>query len=194
MTEPNTLDMDKIVEILKSKHGMDNAYVEQTGGGCATIFGGEVRPDEEEGFRYAVAAGPGDYGWGKRPSTIHTAEFCVGRDGDEEWSSPAGCDLGVDTEEKAAALIALIATLDGAEPTSAQYVALGLDPDLNSAPQSIREDREISAAFCRANNAVVHEQSDAGVHPNVYGPIAQAAGEAAAEVVRRRIAERKAAR
>lgn len=52
--EPETIDMDRIVEGLRAR-GI-GALVEQTGGGTATIFAGGLR---EDGERYKAAAGPG---------------------------------------------------------------------------------------------------------------------------------------
>lgn len=75
--------MDAVVAILKSK-GVDNAYVEQTGGGCATIFAGPTHEEPDYGKRYAVAAGPGAYGFHDgtqwHDSVGHTDEFCIGAD------------------------------------------------------------------------------------------------------------------
>lgn len=75
--------MDEVVKILTAK-GVENAYVEQTGGGCATIFAGPTHDEPDYGKRYAVAAGPGAYGrydggeW--HDSVGHTDEFCIGAD------------------------------------------------------------------------------------------------------------------
>jgi hypothetical protein len=74
------LNMDRVVELLKAK-GVDNAYVEQTGGGVATIFAGPTFEEPEYGTRYAACAGPGTYGWqSDTPSMGSTEDFCVGAD------------------------------------------------------------------------------------------------------------------
>lgn len=70
--------MDRVVAILKSK-GVDNAYVEMTGGNCATIFAGPTFEEPDYGTRYAAAAGPGTFGW-QSDSIGHTDEFAIGTD------------------------------------------------------------------------------------------------------------------
>lgn len=76
-------DMDAIVTALKSRYQIP-AYVEQTGGGCATIYAGEaVQICEVEGEphynQYPVLAGPG---WFEGPGFTNpratTAEFYIG--------------------------------------------------------------------------------------------------------------------
>lgn len=100
-----TLDADVIAELVREAGYF--AYVEQTGGGCATIYAGERIPDEEREFRYAVAAGPGQYGWGERPSTFHLSELYVGPDswGDEEAMD--AYQVGCRDEQDVADLIVL---------------------------------------------------------------------------------------
>jgi hypothetical protein len=69
------------------------AYVEQTGGGCATIFAalrqeGSTDPvlyqhPDEAGFgRYPVLAGPGTFDWHGRDHEGSLADFYVGPDPD----------------------------------------------------------------------------------------------------------------
>jgi hypothetical protein len=75
------LDLDEIVDRIHEQGVW--AYVEQTGGGCATIFAGAWHsvPDGNYGrTMYAAVAGPGTYGWGDRPSVGHTDEFFIGAD------------------------------------------------------------------------------------------------------------------
>lgn len=80
------LDMDKIVDLLRA--GGITAYVEQTGGGCATIYAGESYVDSHGDERYPVLAGPG---WFEGPNwTIargDTDDFSVGLDDDGETPS-----------------------------------------------------------------------------------------------------------
>lgn len=97
------LDLDKVVALLKDK-GV-TAYVEQTGGGTATIYAGEKFYREEERIRwrgrrgsrtrtkevigtdlierYPALAGPG---WFDGPNWTNgradTSDFCVGPDDD----------------------------------------------------------------------------------------------------------------
>jgi hypothetical protein len=70
--------MDEVVKILTAK-GVPNAYVEMTGGGCATIFAGPTFEEPDYGTRYMVAAGPGSFRW-TEDSIGHTDEFCIGAD------------------------------------------------------------------------------------------------------------------
>lgn len=97
------LNMDRVVELLHGK-GVDNAYVEQTGGGCATIFAGPTFEEPDYGTRYAACAGPGRYGWTSDVASMgHTDEFCVGADdyGDGPHKYLHEQD-GVPTEQEAA--------------------------------------------------------------------------------------------
>jgi hypothetical protein len=56
------LNLDTIAELIH-RHGIW-AYVEQTGGGCATIYAGAQYTNRKAGTTYAAIAGPGTYGWG----------------------------------------------------------------------------------------------------------------------------------
>jgi hypothetical protein len=65
------------------------AYVEQTGGGCATIYAARREPGADpvlyqapgEDFgRWPVMAGPGSFDWSGRNHTAHTDDFYVGPD------------------------------------------------------------------------------------------------------------------
>ena len=93
------LKFDVVVDLLKEKN--INAYVEQTGGGTATIFAGMLRvrgipsPDDNvrpiSGYkRWDACAGPG---WFRGPGWTNgvgdTSDFVVGRDddGDGEYVS-----------------------------------------------------------------------------------------------------------
>lgn len=74
--------MNRIVELLQAK-GVANAYVEQTGGGCATIYAGPTHLDGNGDERWAVCAGPGWFtngggAFGDR------ADFYIGPDDDGE--------------------------------------------------------------------------------------------------------------
>jgi hypothetical protein len=90
-----TLDMDRIVDLL-AERGIAS-YVEQTGGGCATIQVGQPVPDAAGDGRYPVLGGPGWFegpGWTR--ARADTADFSVGPDDDgiaEPWSA------GPDTTE-----------------------------------------------------------------------------------------------
>lgn len=81
--KPDIIDLDEVVNQL-AKLGVP-AYVEQTGGGCATIYAGTPQswPDQYGDRRYAAAAGPG---WFEGPAWTkgrgHTDEFYFGPDDD----------------------------------------------------------------------------------------------------------------
>lgn len=52
------VDLDKVCDIMSRDHHI-KAYVEQTGGGCATIYAGPKYTDDSGDGRYAIVAGPG---------------------------------------------------------------------------------------------------------------------------------------
>jgi hypothetical protein len=74
------LNMETIVALVKAQ-GIA-AYVEQTGGGVATIYAGDTRTEAGTEY-YAVAAGPGRFS-GPRWSEARgdDEDFCVGPDND----------------------------------------------------------------------------------------------------------------
>jgi hypothetical protein len=74
------LDMEKIVSLVKAQ-GVP-AFVQQTGGGVATIYAGATRAEGEDEY-FAVAAGPGWFS-GPRWSEARgdDEDFCVGPDND----------------------------------------------------------------------------------------------------------------
>lgn len=79
--EPGVIDLDAVVEHL---HRMGvHAYVEQTGGGTATIYAGARWHEEGWGDRWAAIAGPG---WFDGPNwtqgRAHADDFYVGPDDD----------------------------------------------------------------------------------------------------------------
>lgn len=77
-----TINMDRVVEILRDEHSVE-AYVEMTGGGVATIFAGDTYPNPEdaEDVRHAAVAGPGTYNHRDLGfSVAETEEFFVGAD------------------------------------------------------------------------------------------------------------------
>lgn len=74
------LDMDKIVSLVNAQ-GVA-AYVQQTGGGVATIYAGETRTVCGADY-YAVAAGPGLFsgpGWSN--PRADNEDFSIGPDND----------------------------------------------------------------------------------------------------------------
>jgi hypothetical protein len=77
---PRSLSFDAIVDQLRAA-GWENAYVEQTGGGCATIFAGPTHEVEGYGDVYAVAVGPGWFeGPGWTDGRGHAGDLYVGPD------------------------------------------------------------------------------------------------------------------
>jgi hypothetical protein len=98
-----TIDMDRIVELVVA-HGV-TAFVDQTGGGTATIYAGLTHADAAGDLRYAACAGPGEYGWGARPSTAIVEEFYVGLDDDGESDAVDVNDVGAHDEAAIADLI-----------------------------------------------------------------------------------------
>lgn len=78
------LDLDDIVDRI-NEQGLW-AYVEQTGGGCATIYAGAWHSVDDDPYSsgsriaYSAVAGPGSFGWGERPSTGDTCEFYISAD------------------------------------------------------------------------------------------------------------------
>lgn len=78
-----TLDLDKVCDLLKERN--IPAYVEQTGGGCATIYAGEPDRTDPQWPRYKALAGPGWFegpGWSN--GRADTSDFYVGPDDDGE--------------------------------------------------------------------------------------------------------------
>jgi hypothetical protein len=82
------IDMQEVVDELH-RRGV-HAYVEQTGGGVATIYAGPQHEDEDEGMRWAALAGPGWFEGGSDGRSLFTlpradlADFYVGPDDDGE--------------------------------------------------------------------------------------------------------------
>lgn len=191
-TLPPFLDLDRIVVLLREQHHIENAYVEQTGGGVAAIYAGPKRPDPEGrpgiDFRYAAVAGPGSYGWGVKASTAALEEFYVGPDdqGDETPVEPVV--LGATSEEHVATIIAAQARkADPTLPLSADEIdALGFDSTGRSLPPELVVARQEAHIRTEASNAKNRELIAAG-HPydDARRAMCEAAGEAAVEAWRR---------
>ena len=80
--QPKTFDLNVLTELIQQR-GF-NAYVEHTGGGCATIYVGDA---DSDGF-YLAAAGAGHFdgiNWTEPRGTW--GDFCWGRD-DEGMTEP----------------------------------------------------------------------------------------------------------
>lgn len=99
------IDLDAVVDRMKAQ-GVD-AYVEQTGGGVATIYAGPAYTDAEGDQRWSVVAGPGWFeGPGWHAPRADLAEFCYGPDDDGE-SEPTWITKG-DEQVVADALVAFV--------------------------------------------------------------------------------------
>ena len=106
----NDLDFDRIAELLRDEHGLD-AYVEQTGGGCATLYVGPytVNADDPQITWPAISAGPG---WFTGPdwtgAKVSTSEFFCGPGNPDHPDYDEPVEIGDTDEAGAAAKIALI--------------------------------------------------------------------------------------
>lgn len=93
--EEGEFSMDKVAEIVRTKYGVD-CWVNQTGGGCATIHAGKPYLDAEGNERYPAVAGPGSFSYDPEiPSTGSVFEFYLGSDNDgesEAWSAESLTD------------------------------------------------------------------------------------------------------
>lgn len=107
-----TVNMDEIVRILREELGVPTAYVEQTGGGCATIFAGPTWKDQYGDEHFYAAAGPGywTHGW-TNPDPANTAlgelgDFHVGPDDGGMSDTPVWTAMEGETERSIAERIA----------------------------------------------------------------------------------------
>ncbi|NUR59339.1 MAG: hypothetical protein HOV87_11820 [Catenulispora sp.] len=111
------LNMDRITALVRAA-GID-AYVENTGGGCATIIVGEGKlpatDDRESGYDAMVLAGPGWFDWDTTPATAYAsrADFYIGPDDlgvSDTWSPPLDGTIAEAEAASAAQIIALYST------------------------------------------------------------------------------------
>lgn len=75
--------MDELVDLIEAR-GV-SAYVQQTGGGTATIYMGDEMPElncgDDDCPHYVLAAGPGVFSWNADEPSIGTfGDFCYGPD------------------------------------------------------------------------------------------------------------------
>jgi hypothetical protein len=187
-TLPPFLDLDRVVVLLREQHHIENAYVEQTGGGVAAIYAGPTRTDDEGQTRYAAIAGPGQYGWGIKASVAYLEEFYVGPDDQGEGDPVEPVTLGATSEEHVATIIA--AQARKSDPTvglSADEIdRLGFDSTGRSLPPELVVARQEAHVRTEASNAKNQELIAAG-HPydDARRAMCEAAGEAAVEAWRR---------
>jgi hypothetical protein len=124
----DAFDMNAVCELV---HRADvAAYVEHTGGGCATIYAGASRLDSHGDRRWAAVGGPGTFN--HRDVDRHVGwfgDFYIGPDDDGDTMPFGVADLGAQTIRQLAALIVAQATQS--DPTQALDAdtidALGLD-------------------------------------------------------------------
>lgn len=148
------LNLDTIAHLLRTEHGVANAYVEMTGGGVATIFAGPTREEADYGTRYAAVAGPGTFRY-DGPSTGDLIEFAIGADDYGDTDPIDASDVGARTESDVARLIAAQARkADPTTPLSVDDVdALGFDGTGRSTAPDVAAEREATAVYCDAANA-----------------------------------------
>jgi hypothetical protein len=112
-TPAGLLNMDEIVRAIVEDHGI-YAYLEHTGGGCATIYAGAR---DKEGYFQAVA-GPGNISWVPEiPSTGHVDEFYVSPDDQGDTKAADVTELGATTEAAIAELIVRLVRTGSVQPT-----------------------------------------------------------------------------
>jgi hypothetical protein len=104
-----------------------HAYIEQTGGGCMTIYAGAQHEDSEGATRWAAIAGPGVVRAGF--TLGDWCDFYVGVDDDGETMPISISDVGCNSWQDIADLIIAQARAEGAsEPLGCDAIeALGLD-------------------------------------------------------------------
>lgn len=135
-------NMDEVCALLHYHLGV-RAYVEYTGGGCATIYAGSARQVDGETFgdgtpvyRYPCLGGPGWFTGpmgGARTTTVGDyTDFYVGPD-DETVVPGSLADMGVTNTRQIAALIALN-VIDAADFDN--VTAIGLDGTQRGIPQN----------------------------------------------------------
>ena len=95
----DAFDMDALASKLSAR-GIPS-HVSMTGGGVATLFGGDlVGSDQFEVERHTLCIGPGTYGYGVRHSFGSWAELAIGADDDGDtcayWDGPRDLDRVVD--------------------------------------------------------------------------------------------------
>jgi hypothetical protein len=112
-----TIDLDEVVRQVR-KTGVD-AYVEHTGGGCATIYAGGQYIDRAGDGRWQAVAGPGWFEGGPGEAGMFTLgrattdEFFIGPDDDGESGPATDGEVASDrvisvTEDATEATVALL--------------------------------------------------------------------------------------
>lgn len=176
------ISLDRIVTLIE--HAGITAYVEQTGGGIATIFAGQQRVqfDDEgnslEDDRWDAAGGPGWFqgeGWTDARATL--LDFVVGVDDMGEIGTVTPLRIGAHTEAGIAALIVAQVHARRRALTREEITALGFDPNGQQTPVNVRRGEIRTGVFMAVSNAVNHALIDLGF---AHGqPVSTTAGKAA---------------
>lgn len=171
MTEKYEVDMQAVAEIV-SRAGVP-AYVEQTGGGCATIYAGVTYKDSEGDERFPAAAGPG---WFAGPHFSQPRaslyEFGVGPDNDGEGGFVDFAPIGaLHLSTIANVIVAQVrkseaARINGGEPvclSTDDIEALGLDGTGRSEPVDMRQEKLRTSVGMQAHNLENQRLAELGV-------------------------------
>lgn len=211
MTATSELNLDRVVDALDRLNV--KAYVEQTGGGTATLYAEPIVgyhectckpayattavltthdpgcpvPEKGGSPRYAAVAGPGSYGWGKRDSIADLDDFYVGIDDDGETSPISPQEVGATTVDDVAKLIAA-----QVEATTTKPIAAPLDADaidalgFDSTGRSMPADARVRAEEGKVYTAAANASNRALIAQGVEDryPRNEAAGRAAVEQYR----------
>lgn len=157
------LNLDIVVEIV-NRHGVP-AYVEQTGGGTATIYAGVPYKDDEGDQRFPAVAGPGWFtepGWRGGRSTLY--EFSIGPDDDGESGSIMPAYVGALDHDAVARLIVAQTRKPPSTLLSVDEVeALGFDGTERSLPPQMAAEHRRMEVHIAANNAENRRLIDLGV-------------------------------
>ena len=154
------VDLDLVVHLLITVHGIPEAEVAMTGGGVGTIYAGKAEPiDDGRYTQPPVCAGPGTYvdKGGSATAVLH--ELSVGIDpevyGSDDAPGTDFADAGAVTHTKIAALIALYGGLwhnVRRAPGNDDLEAIGLDGSLRSRPAWLIADEAKIAERIHAHN------------------------------------------
>lgn len=144
------IDLDAVASLVRAQ-GF-SAYVEQTGGGIATLYAGPLAEDVSA-MQHVAAAGPGYFRTGAPLADL--GSLYIGPDGTEEvtdLTEPA--NVGAFRETQIAALVAAqVRAGSGRGLSSDEVEHLGLDGTGRSRPQELIDADEESRVYCDAHNA-----------------------------------------
>lgn len=122
--DEQAINMAEVVRILREVHGITNAEVQDTGGGCQTIYAGPTEEVADYGTRYALCAGPGGIYGGAPLGWVE--EFCWGNDDEDMTDAVYAKDVCANPADEAevarlmaefvAAKVAALDVMEGIEP------------------------------------------------------------------------------